>query len=108
MHCLDKHIGTGYETLSSKELTQWGKIDDLELFVLWNVTWPYVTISKSFFSKTTWPILLKLDEMLVDPESNRMMWSKLKKSKKGHIRSTLTLGARKSVKVKGQGQGHIW
>ena len=36
-----------------------------------------------------------------------MLPSKVQKSKKGHIRSTLTLGARKSVKVKGQGQGHI-
>ena len=36
-----------------------------------------------------------------------MTLSKLKNSKKSQTRSNLTLGARKSVKVKGQGQGHI-
>ena len=36
-----------------------------------------------------------------------MTSSNCKKSKKVGMGSTLTLGARKSVKVKGQGQGHI-
>ena len=33
---------------------------------------------------------------------------KIANIKKKYKRSTLTLGARKSVKVKGQGHGHIW
>ena len=40
-------------------------------------------------------------------KGNVMKSSNLKKSKKGQMVSTLILGARKSVKVKGQGQGHI-
>ena len=51
---------------------------------------------------------LKFDKVFKNPKGNRNMWSKLKNSKKVHIRSTLTLGARKSVKVIGQVQGHIW
>jgi len=36
-----------------------------------------------------------------------MASSKLINSEKGHVRSTLTLGARKSGKVKGHSQGHM-
>ena len=49
-------------------------------------------------------------EILCDVISIQGQWNdiiKIEKFEKGHMRSTLTLGARKSVKVKGQGQGHI-
>ena len=57
--------------------------------------------------ETIRPIKFKFGVVLYLTRDNEMMTSELKNSKKGRIRSTLTLGARKSVKVKGQGQGHI-
>ena len=69
--------------------------------------WPLFKISKSHISQTVWPIWLKFGVVLHLANGNKMLLSKLKISKKSGMRSTLTLGARKIVKVKGQGQGHI-
>ena len=59
-------------------------------------------------SITIWPIVLKFGGVIVYHMGSKFVAFKCKISKKGHIRSTLTLGARKSVKVKGQGQGQGW